>query len=80
MEEIWKITKRKQTAGKRQKDKEGRECLENVRETTGESETWETGRAQPQVGFFPERMRKHPVEFLGVQVWPRRDHKPLKCL
>lgn len=55
----------------REREKEGgRKTEKCVRETTGESGTWETRIAQPQTGSFPERMYKHTVEFLGKSGHP----------
>lgn len=41
-----------------------------LRGTTGESGTWETGIARPQIGSYSERMYKHTVEFLGKSGYP----------
>ncbi len=51
--------------GREQKKDGGRTVAKSVRETIGESGIWETRIAQPQIGSFPGRMRKHTAEFLG---------------
>lgn len=59
----------KQTQDKEEKEEE-RTLGKYIWETTGESETWETRIAQPQIGSFTERMYKHKVEFLGKSHYP----------
>lgn len=60
----------KQTNTRWEEKARGRKLGKYLRETTAESETWETKIAQPQIGSFTERMYKHKVEFLGKTCYP----------
>lgn len=62
--ELWKETRQ----GREQEKEGGRKSGKCWRETTGESEIWETRIAQPQIGPFTGRMYKHTAEFLW-EIW-----------